>query len=261
MAKVSLKLRGIEQYLAGEILNEETIEINEVDYNIDSLPVDIPVKGTIFGALLNYKGAYKKIEPLMNEAPYQNPPKAPVLYIKPKNTLISHGRSIPLPKNVEGLEMGAALGIVIGKTATKVKETNAKDVIAGYTIVNDVSIPHESLHRPAVKEKARDGFCPIGPWVVESESIENPNDLKISVSVNGEVKQENSTKNLIRSVENLIADVTDYMTLSKGDVLLVGVPENAPIAKANDLVTIEIENIGVIENRVVEEDVIGGDTV
>lgn len=261
MEKVSLKLRGIEQFLAGKVLDDKTIEIDEIDHKIDSLPFDIPVKGTIFGALLNYKGVYEELEPFMNEEPYKNPPKAPVLYIKPKNTLISHGKAIPLPKDVEGLEMGAALGIVIGKTATKVKEGNAKDFIAGYTIVNDVSIPHESVHRPAVKEKARDGFCPIGPWVVESESIENPNDLKVSVSVNGEVKQENSTKNLIRSVEKLIADVTDYMTLSKGDVLLVGVPEDAPIAKANDLVTIEIENIGVIENRVVEEDVIGGDTV
>ncbi|MFD2132523.1 fumarylacetoacetate hydrolase family protein [Pseudogracilibacillus auburnensis] len=262
MQKVTLKLRGIEQVLEGEVNEQGTVEIQGIDYELDALPVDVPVNGTIYGTLLNYQGAFEVLEPAMKEAPYKNPPKAPVLYIKPKNTFISSGKPIPLPEQVEALEIGAALGIVIGKTATKVSEKDVQEYIAGYTVVNDVSIPHESVHRPAVKEKARDGFCPIGPWIVSRDSVDNANDLRITVSINGEVNQENTTKNLIRSVEKLIADVTDYMTLYKGDVLLVGVPENAPLAKANDLVTVEIEQIGKIENRVMsEQDVIGGDTV
>lgn len=262
MQKVTLKLRGIEQLLEGEVQSSEVIDIQGIDYQIESLPVDVPVNGTVYGALLNYQGAYDKLKPAMEEAPYQHPPKAPVLYIKPKNTFISSGQPIPLPENETGLEMGAALAIVIGKTATKVSEENALDYVLGYTIANDVSIPHENVHRPAVKQKARDGFCPIGPWITSSDSIENPNELHIKVFVNGELKQENMTKNLIRSVEKLLADVTDYMTLYKGDVLLVGVPENAPIAKENDLVKIEIEGIGSIENRVLnEQHVVGGDIV
>lgn len=262
MHKIKLKLRGIEQILEGKVDDQGIVEIQGIDYDADTLPVDVPINGTLYGTLLNYKGAFEMLEPSMSKAPYKNPPKAPVLYIKPKNTFISHRKAIPLPENVETLEMGAALGIVIGKTATKVAEEEALDYVAGYTVVNDVSIPHESVHRPAVKEKARDGFCPIGPWITSSESIQNPNDLHITVSVNGEVKQENTTKHLIRSVEKLLADVTEFMTLKKGDVLLVGVPENAPQAKENDLVKIEIEGIGSIENRIIpEKDVIGGDTV
>lgn len=262
MQKVILKLRGIEQLLEGEIQNSETVELHGINYTTDSLPVDIPITGTVYGTLLNFQGAYEALAPAMKEAPYNHQPQAPVLYIKPKNTFISHGQAIPLPENIESLEMGAALGIVIGKTATKVAENQALDYVAGYTIVNDVSIPHENVHRPAVKEKARDGFCPIGPWIVARDSVKNPNELHITVSINGEIKQENTTKNLIRSVEKLLADVTEFMTLSKGDVLLIGVPENAPLADENDLVRIEIAEIGVLENRVTKEkDIIGGETI
>lgn len=262
MSDVQLKLRGISQKLEGIVLNDETIEIDQTDYQIDTLPLDVPIQGTVYGALLNFKGAYDQLAPKMNEAPYQNPPKAPVLYIKPKNTYISAQQLIPLPVCEEFVEVGAALAIVIGKVATKVKEEEALDYVLGYTIANDVSIPHESVHRPAVKYKARDGFLPVGPWIVQKESVENPNDLQIKVSINGEVKQENTTKNLLRSVEKLLADVTDYMTLNEGDVLLVGVPENAPLAKEDDLVTIEIDQIGKLENRVVsEKHVLGGEIV
>src|SRR5699024_3338592 len=159
----------------------------------------------------------------------------------------------------EQLEVGAALGVVIGKTATKVNESNALDYVSGYTIVNDVSIPHDNVNHPAIKEKARDDFCPISPWIVNKEDVENPNELSITVSVNDEKKQQNNTNNLIRSIEQLLADVTDFMTLHQGDVLLVGVPENSPTVKVDDLVQIDIENIGTLENRVVnEKDVIGG---
>ncbi|MHA6252270.1 fumarylacetoacetate hydrolase family protein [Oceanobacillus sp. CAU 1775] len=258
MQNINLKLKGVRQYLTG-VANQGIVEINGMEYNSDDLPVDIPIDGTIYGTLLNYQGEYKTLEPVMEKKPYNKPPNAPVLYIKPKNTFTSHRNPILLPEKTDALQIGAALGIVIGKNATKVMEKDAREFIAGYTIINDVSIPHKSVHRPAVKEKSRDSFCPIGPWIVSSESVKNPNDLSIKVSINGEVKQENSTKNLIRPIEKLIADVTEFMTLYKGDVLLVGVPENAPLAKENDLVKIEIEDIGILENRVINErDVIGG---
>src|SRR5690625_4601475 len=129
MRKIKLKLRGIEQILEGQVDDRGTIEIQEIDYEADSLPFDVPVNGTLYGTLLNYQGAFKRLEPSMSEDPYKNPPKAPILYIKPKNTFISHGKAIPLPENVEALEMGAALGIVIGKTATKVAEEEALDYV------------------------------------------------------------------------------------------------------------------------------------
>ena len=149
--------------------------------------------------------------------------------------------------------MGAALGIVIGKNAVAVNEQSALDYVAGFTIVNDVSIPHESIYRPAVQQKARDGFCPIGPWIVDRQSVSNPDDLPIRVYINDELRQENSTTNLIRPVARLLADVTEFMTLNPGDVLLVGVPEEAPQAKLGDKVRVEIAGIGILENVIVDE--------
>ncbi|WP_106497968.1 fumarylacetoacetate hydrolase family protein [Lentibacillus sp. Marseille-P4043] len=260
MSKVKLKMRGVQQLNEGTVnFNDQTVKINGSEYKVDELPVDVPLSGTIYGTLLNYQGVYEALESSMNKDPYKKPPKAPILYIKPTNTQISAEAAIPMPNHVSELEMGAALGIVISKQASKVKEEEALDYVFGYTIVNDVSIPHDSVYRPAIKEKARDGFCPVGPWIMERDAIENPDELAISVSINGELKQENNTKNLIRSVRKLLADVTSFMTLYAGDTLMVGVPEHAPLAKENDHVQIEIAGIGTLKNTIhKEEDVLGG---
>ena len=158
-----------------------------------------------------------------------------------------------MPAGISRLEMGAALGLVIGKQAVAVDEENALTYVAGYTIVNDVSVPHDSVYRPAVQHKARDGFCPIGPWIIDRQEVDNPDDLTIRVFINDKLQQENSTSNLIRSVSRLLADVTEFMTLSPGDVLLVGVPEEAPQAKIGDKIRIEIAGIGSLENVIVDE--------
>ena len=121
-----------------------------------------------------------------------------------------------------------------------------------------MSLPHDSLYRPAYKEKARDGFCPIGPWIVERDEVGNPDDLRVRVYINDELKQENTTSNLIRDVEQLLVEVTDFMTLYEGDVLLVGIPEKVPLARENDYVKIEIEGIGTLANKVVREKVFAG---
>lgn len=259
MSTAKMKRLGVKQMKEATLdLNAKKVKLENNNYSIDELSYDVPVSGTVYGAALNYKGAYDALEPAMNEDPYKAPPKAPILYIKPVNTFTSAGTSIPLPDDASELSMGAALGVVIGKTATKVDKEKVLDYVSGYTIVNDVSIPHESVYRPALKEKARDGFCPIGPWIVDRDSIEDPNALQVRVLINGVVKQENTTANLVRSVEQLLADVTDFMTLFEGDVLLVGIPENAPLAGNDDFVQIEIEGIGTLENKVTEEKVVAG---
>jgi 5-oxopent-3-ene-1,2,5-tricarboxylate decarboxylase/2-hydroxyhepta-2,4-diene-1,7-dioate isomerase len=160
---------------------------------------------------------------------------------------------IPLPADVTELEVGAALGIVIGRTATRVSEEEALEYVAGYTVVNDISVPHESVYRPAIRQKARDGFCPIGPWIMERDAVTDANALNIRVYINGQLRQENNTSNLIRPIARLISDITEFMTLNTGDTLLVGVPENAPLAKAGDHIRIEVEGIGSLENKIVHE--------
>lgn len=232
---------------------DNTLELNGKRLHFDMLPWDVPVTGMVYGTLLNYKGALAALGDAVNQPPYNAPPKAPVLYIKPVNTHIGYGMPIPLSEDIEEIAIGAALGVVIGRTATRVSESAALDYVAGYTIVNDVSVPHDQVYRPAVKQLARDGFCPIGPWLIKPEAIQHPDSLGIRVYVNRELRQENTTANLIRPIPRLIAEITDFMTLYAGDVLLVGIPEHAPLAKAGDRVRVEIDGIGYLENPVVPE--------
>ncbi len=254
MCKATLKLRGVAQIEEVDVSPaEHTLQWNGAHYRADRLALDPPVSGTVYGTLLNYKGAYAALGDAVNEPPYKAPPVAPILYIKPANTQIGSGMPIPLPDDVTELEMGAALGVVIGRTATRVSETAALEYVAGYTVANDVSVPHASVYRPAIMQKARDGFCPIGPWVVERDAVADPDQLGIRVYINGELRQENTTANLIRSISRLLADVTDFMTLFPGDTLLVGVPEDAPLAAEGDRVRIEIDGVGRLENTLVPE--------
>lgn len=212
-----------------------------------------PPRGTVYGTLLNYRGALAALGEAVHKPPYKAPPKAPVLYIKPANTWIGDGAPIPVPSDAEALQMGAALGVVIGRTACRVPVDAALDYVAGYTVVNDVSVPHDSFYRPSIRLKCRDGFCPIGATLVERERVPNPDALAVRVFVDGVLRQQNTTANLIRSTARLIADITEFMTLSAGDVLLTGVPENAPLARAGQRVAIEIEGVGRLENPLVAE--------
>lgn len=262
MREIIFKQQGISQKKEGALdLNKSAVILNGIEYKIDELSFDNPVDGMVYGTLLNYKDSYKAFEQKMVENPYKEPPKAPILYIKPINTFLSSESVILLPSDVTEVKIGAALGIVFGKTTTKVKEEEALDYVLGYTIVNDVQIPHASVYRPAIKEIARDGFCPMGPWIVKKEFVPNPDHLAIQVTINGKIRQESSTENLIRPIRKLISDVTEFMTLHSGDVLHIGVPGNAPLAKAEDSILIEIEGIGVLKNTVKKERSLAGEWV
>src|SRR5207247_2278712 len=126
------------------------------------------------------------------------------------------------PEDVAELEIGATLGLVIGSTACRMSEADALAHVAGYVIVNDVSVPHALYYRPSLRFKACDTFCPIGPFVPR-DAIGSPDALGISVAIDGVVVHRASTNALIRSAAQLIAEVTDFMTLVPGDVLSVGV--------------------------------------
>ncbi|EIT84337.1 4-hydroxyphenylacetate degradation bifunctional isomerase/decarboxylase subunit HpaG1 [Fictibacillus macauensis ZFHKF-1] len=254
---VQVKVKGQQQMLSG-MLHEEGITIHGETKTLQELEVEAPLVNTIYGVALNYKGVLAALGEAMHEAPYKAPPKAPVLYIKPRNTINSHRCPIEMPASVTELEMGATLGVIIGKRATHVPQQEALHYVAGYTIVNDVSIPHDSVYRPAVAQKARDGFCAIGPWMVEAAALPNVEDVTIAVSINGERRMETNTSQLVRSIPALIADITEFMTLEAGDLLLVGIPENAPRAVVGDAVCIDIAGIGSLENHIVPQK-IGGD--
>jgi 5-oxopent-3-ene-1,2,5-tricarboxylate decarboxylase/2-hydroxyhepta-2,4-diene-1,7-dioate isomerase len=153
------------------------------------------------------------------------------------------------------LEIGACLGLVIGRAACRLEELSALDYLAGYLIVNDVSIPHQPYYRPSISSRARDGFCPIGPRVIPRAAVPDPDNLNIRVFIDGELIQQATTSQLVRPVRKLLADVTEFMTLSPGDVLAVGAAAPAPRVRAGQRARIEIDGLGRLENAFVQESV------
>jgi 5-oxopent-3-ene-1,2,5-tricarboxylate decarboxylase / 2-hydroxyhepta-2,4-diene-1,7-dioate isomerase len=230
---------------------------------------------TVVGAMLEFQGAWKAMEPAMLLPPHHRPPVHPVLYIKPANTWCRTGDTVWLPAidgattnatatataaatatptggaagehAVAEIEVGATLGITFARTAARVSAQEALSFVSGYCVVNDVTVPHSALLRPPMRQKCRDGFCPIGPWVPAAQ-VADPGQLTIRAYVNGQLRQTSHTSQLRRSVAQLIADVSEFMSLAPGDLLLIGVAEGAPRAKAGDTIAVEIDSIGRLEN-------------
>ncbi len=209
--------------------------------------------GNVYGTLLNHRDALAALGPAVHEAPYKGAPKSVVLYVKPRNTLAGPGDDVVVPADAAELEVGASLGLVIGRTVCRVGEGEALDHLAGYVIVDDVSVPHASFYRPSVRFKARDGFCPIGPRVVARTAIGDPGALGVRVFVDGRLVHESATSGWIRPAARLLAEVSDFMTLGPGDVLMTGVAHGAPRVRAGQRVAIEIDGLGRLENRFVAE--------
>jgi len=221
--------------------------------SLDTPMMDMPpyrLSGTVYGTLLNHRSALAALGATVNLPPYKAPPKAPVLYIKPRNTLAVDGDAVMVPAGVTELEVGASLGVVISRTACHVAAEHALDHVAGYVIVNDISVPHPDYYRPSVRYKARDGFCPLSS-VVARDAIKNPDALTIRIYIDDVLVQTVSTADLVRPIAQLLVDVTDFMTLMPGDVLAVGVAAPAPRVRAGQRVTIKIDGVGALHNHFV----------
>ena len=207
--------------------------------------------GTLFGVALNYQGLLKQHLAEFEQAPYQKPPVKPVLFIKTPNTRNQHDAEVVHPGPGERLQPGPALAVVMGKSASRVSPAEALDYVAGYTVVNEFSLPEDSYYRPAVKAKCRDGFCAIGPELIPSTQIANPHSLTIKLYVNGEVRQQNTTANFVRNIPLLIAEISEFMTLHAGDVLITGTPEGRVDVQPGDTVEVEISGLGRLVNHIV----------
>jgi 5-oxopent-3-ene-1,2,5-tricarboxylate decarboxylase/2-hydroxyhepta-2,4-diene-1,7-dioate isomerase len=209
------------------------------------------LSGAVYGTLLNHRSALAQLGGAAAQPPYNAPPLAPVLYIKPRNTLAASGDAVEIPAGVPELEVGPCLGLVIGRTACRVPEEGALHHVAGLLIVNDVSVPHDTFYRPSIRFKARDGFCPLGPAVVPRDVVEDPDALTLRTYVDGVLVQTASTADLVRSAARLLADVTEFMTLIPGDVLALGVAWPAPRVRAGQRVDIVVDELGTLSNEFV----------
>ena len=209
-------------------------------------------RGTVYGTLLNHRDALAALGDAVHAPPYKAPPRAPVLYIKPRNTWVAGGDAIVVPEGVDALEIGATLGLVIGRSACRISVADALSHIAGYVLVCDVSVPHASVYRPSLRLRARDTFCPIGAFVPR-EAVGAPESLMLDVAVDGEIAQRVSLRDLVRPPATLLAEVSEFMTLAPGDVLSLGVAADAPRARAGQRVAIASAGFERLENPLVAE--------
>lgn len=199
---------------------------------------------------LNYAGHYARLAETFHQSPYKQPPRQPVFFIKPPNTLAGHLDEIPCPDAADRIYTGAGLAFVIGRTACRVRREQAYDYIGGYTIYNDFTLAEDRYFRPPVTSKCLDGFGPVGPYIVDPEEIADPHDLTISTYLNGELKQTASTKDLRLPIPAIIESLTEFMTLTPGAVVVSGFPPGRVAVQPGDEVRAEIERVGSLVNRV-----------
>lgn len=199
--------------------------------------------GTVYGTLLNFRAEIEALAPQMNQPPYKVPPKAPVLYVKTANTWSAHGAAIAAPARVPEVEIGATIAMVMGAPGT----------VAGYVLMNDLSIPHASFFRPPVKFKCLDGFLGVGERLVPASEAGDPSGFMLEVRINGELKQAVNFKHLVRDADRLLADVGEFMTLHAGDVLMLGCDAGRPLARPGDRIDISAAGFGTLSNTLVAE--------
>ena len=176
-------------------------------------------------------------------------PEEPLMFLKPPSAMIANGGAIERPPGYERVDYEGELGVVIGQRARRVTRERALDVVMGFTICNDVSV--RELQRKDVqytRAKGFDTFCPIGPRIVAGL---DPSRLALKTRLNGVVKQDSSTADLIFDIPTLIAFVTTYMTLEVGDVISTGTPSGVGNMNPGDEVEIEIEGVGILKNSVI----------
>lgn len=211
------------------------------------------LSGVVVLARLNHRAELTALGDAVSQLPYKAAPQGPVLAIKPRNTLGVDGNAIEVPAGVASLDVAASLGIVIGRTACQVPAAEAMDFVAGYAIGVDIGVPHASHYRPAVRQHARDGFCPIGPQVVAADAIADADALAVEVTIDGETAQRTDTAGRLRGVAQLIADVSEFMILRPGDLLLLGASAGAPQVRAGQVATVSIEGLGSLRLPFVAE--------
>lgn len=210
----------------------------------------LPVCGTVYGVVMNDKRSVARLGDAAMQAPYKGAPNAPVMYIKPANTLAGDGAVVHLPPTENAVEIGATVGIVIGAPAARLNPEDAMATVAGYLLVADLSLPHASYYRPAIREKCFDTSCPMAANIIASQNIGDFTQVTLRTFIDGALAGERSMADLLRQVPRLLSDVTGFMTLHVGDVLLVGVEYLAPQAPVGATVRIEGDGLGQLGFRI-----------
>ncbi len=238
-------------YHEGILLTEDGVLLDEAGRahspdRVSFLPPVVPTK--VVGIALNYPDHARELGVEL--------PDEPALFLKPPNTCIGHRAPVIYPSGVRYLHYEVELAVVIGRKCRRVKAERAYEVVGGYTIANDLTARDfvGNLYRPPVRAKGWDTFCPLGPYLVADE-IEDENNLELRTFVNGELRQIGSTRHLLWKVPEIVEFISSFMTLEEGDVILTGTPRGVSHVFPGDVMRLEIEGLGALENPVVAEEV------
>lgn len=236
---------------------EAVIDVNKLskpllirDYEFES-PVSKPPKVICIG--INYHDHIEEMG--------VNAPEYPYAFLRPPKCVTGHNQDIKLPKWPEMVDWEAELGVIIGAECRNLTRDNALDAVAGYAVINDVSARDWIESRPFVgvdwvMQKAWDDFNPMGPWLVPAKYIDDPQNLDMELTVNGIVKQQQSTGKMVFGVVDILVHLSEIMTLEPGDVIATGTPSGVGFGrrpmeflKAGDVVSISISKLGTLTNK------------
>jgi len=206
-----------------------------------------PATGNMFALGLNYADHARELD--------FKPPTEPLAFIKSRSTYVGHNGHSWRPDNVKYMHYECELVAVIGKPARKVKRGNALEYLAGYTVCNDYAIRDylENYYRPNLRVKNRDATTPVGPWMVDVADIQDPKNLAVRTWINGELKQQGTTADMIFDIPYLIEYFSSFMTLQPGDMIATGTPEGLADVKPGDTVITEVEGVARLVNHMLSE--------
>jgi 5-oxopent-3-ene-1,2,5-tricarboxylate decarboxylase/2-hydroxyhepta-2,4-diene-1,7-dioate isomerase len=209
---------------------------------------DTPRPRTIFALGLNYADHAAELA--------FKAPEEPLVFLKGAGTLLGHRALTRRPADATYMHYECELAVVLGRVARKVKAADAYDYIGGYTVANDYAIRDylENYYRPNLRVKNRDTCTPLGPYLVDAADVTDPMALTLRTRVNGKVTQLGNTRDMVFNIGFLIEYLSDFMTLSPGDVILTGTPEGLVDVKAGDEVITEIDGIGSLINTIAGDD-------
>ena len=218
-------------------------------HNPDKVQFLLPVKpGKVIALALNYADHVAELG--------FKAPEEPVMFLKPNTSLLPHGGTVIYPRGAKFMHYEVELGIVIGRDARRVKAKDAEAYVGGYTIANDLVVRDyvSNYYRPPMRAKGWDTFGPLGPYLVSADEVPDPYNLGLRAYVNGELRQEGSTKDMIFGIPELIEHISRFMTLQKDDVILTGTPKGISHVHPGDVMRLEVEGLGTLINDIQEED-------
>ena len=179
-------------------------------------------------------------------------PTEPGLFLKGLNALSGPGDDIPYPRWTQDLQYEGELAVVIGQRMRNVRPEDALDHVLGYTCAVDVTArDKQRTDLQWVRGKSADGFCPVGPWL---ETDVDPRDVGVRTVVNGQVRQDGRTSDMIFAVADVLAYVSSFMTLNPGDLVLTGTPEGVGKLNVGDVIEVSVEGVGTLVNQVADEE-------